>query len=98
MGSEDDSIDQKSAFRGRLAAENPGPESHVLFRELSSQITDALRKIAMDLRPVAGVVREIQGRKVLVSIYQGGVVLFSAIPFSAPKKTPHQTPPGSGVS
>jgi RNA polymerase sigma factor (sigma-70 family) len=39
--SEDDSIDQKSAFGGRLAAENPGPESHVLFRELSSQITDA---------------------------------------------------------
>jgi hypothetical protein len=26
----------------------------------------------MDLRPVAGVVREIQGRKVLVAIYQGG--------------------------
>jgi hypothetical protein len=27
---------------------------------------------AMDLRPVAGLVREIQGRKVLVAIYQGG--------------------------
>jgi RNA polymerase sigma-70 factor (ECF subfamily) len=48
--SEDDPIDQKSAYGKRLAAENPGPESHVLFRELNAQITGALRKIPEEFR------------------------------------------------
>lgn len=46
----DDSTNQESDQWGRLAAENPGPESHVLFRELNSQITDALRKIPEEFR------------------------------------------------
>jgi len=46
----DDSTNQESDQWGRLAAENLGPESHVLFRELNSQITDALRKIPEEFR------------------------------------------------
>jgi len=46
----DDSRNQESDQWGRLAAENPGPESHVLSRELNSQITDALRKIPEEFR------------------------------------------------
>jgi RNA polymerase sigma-70 factor (ECF subfamily) len=48
--SADDPIGQKFAFGEESAAENLGPESLVLFRELSSQIADALRKIPEEFR------------------------------------------------
>ena len=46
----DDASDEKSDHWEHLAAENPGPESHVLRGELYSKIADALRKIPEEFR------------------------------------------------
>lgn len=37
-------------FWGRAPTDNPGPEGHVLLRELGTKITDALRKIPKEYR------------------------------------------------
>jgi len=42
--------EEGSGYWERLAAENPGPEHHVLLRELNTQITDALGKIPEEFR------------------------------------------------
>jgi RNA polymerase sigma-70 factor, ECF subfamily len=48
--SAEDVTEQESDYWERLPAENPGPESHVLQRELSTQITDGLRRIPEEFR------------------------------------------------
>jgi anti-sigma factor (TIGR02949 family) len=62
--------------RGELSVrrtENPDEIVEQLTRAVSGRFHPmAYDLTAMNLRPVAGVVREIHGRKILVAIYQGG--------------------------
>ncbi len=46
----DDSTDEESGYWKGISSENPGPESHVLLRELNAHITDVLRKIPEEFR------------------------------------------------
>ena len=48
----DDSFAAKneSDYWEKVPAENPGPESHILLKELSAKISDALRKIPEEFR------------------------------------------------
>jgi RNA polymerase sigma-70 factor, ECF subfamily len=48
--STDDPAGQESNDWKHRPAENPGPESQVLFKELSSNITDALKRIPEEFR------------------------------------------------
>jgi RNA polymerase sigma-70 factor (ECF subfamily) len=48
--STDDPAVQESDYWKRSPAENPGPESQVLFKELSTNITDALKRIPEEFR------------------------------------------------
>jgi RNA polymerase sigma-70 factor, ECF subfamily len=48
--STDDPAGQGSDYWERSPAENPGPESQVLLRELSANITDALKRIPEEFR------------------------------------------------
>ena len=48
--STDDAAGQESHYWERSPAENPGPESQVLLKELSGAITDALKKIPEEFR------------------------------------------------
>ncbi len=42
--------DEGSDYWDRVPAQNPGPESHILLKERSAKITDALRKIPGEFR------------------------------------------------
>ena len=44
------SKDTESAYWEKVPADNPGPESHLLLKELSTKISDALRKIPEEFR------------------------------------------------
>lgn len=46
----DDPTDPESNYWKRVPAEKPGPESHVLLRELNAHITDVLRRIPEEFR------------------------------------------------
>jgi RNA polymerase sigma-70 factor (ECF subfamily) len=48
--STDDPADQESGHWKELPSDNPGPESHVLRRELNAQISAVLRKIPEEFR------------------------------------------------
>jgi RNA polymerase sigma-70 factor, ECF subfamily len=48
--STDDPAGAESAYLQRSPAENPGPESQVLLKELSTNITDALKRIPEEFR------------------------------------------------
>jgi RNA polymerase sigma-70 factor (ECF subfamily) len=48
--STDDPARQESDYWERRPAENPGPENQVLLKELSSNITDALKRIPEEFR------------------------------------------------
>jgi RNA polymerase sigma-70 factor (ECF subfamily) len=48
--STDDPASQESDYWDRSPAENPGPENQVLINELSSNITDALKRIPEEFR------------------------------------------------
>jgi RNA polymerase sigma-70 factor, ECF subfamily len=48
--STDDPAGQESDYWKRGPAENPGPESQVLLKELSANITDALKRIPEEFR------------------------------------------------
>jgi RNA polymerase sigma-70 factor (ECF subfamily) len=48
--STDDPASQESDYWKRSSTENPGPESQVLFKELSANITDALKRIPEEFR------------------------------------------------
>jgi RNA polymerase sigma-70 factor, ECF subfamily len=48
--STDDPAYEESDYWKGLPVENPGPESHVLSRELNAQITDVLRRIPGEFR------------------------------------------------
>jgi len=41
---------EESSYWEKVPAENPGPESHLLLKELSTKISDALRKIPEEFR------------------------------------------------
>ena len=41
---------ERSAYQERAATENPGPESHILRKELNLKITDALKKLPEEFR------------------------------------------------
>jgi len=41
---------EESSYWEKVPAENPGPESHLLLKELSAKISDALRKIPEEFR------------------------------------------------
>ena len=41
---------EKSDYQERVATENPGPESHILRKELNLKITDALKKLPEEFR------------------------------------------------
>jgi anti-sigma factor (TIGR02949 family) len=67
-------------LKGELPAQRAKP--HEIVEQLTRTVGGRFHPMgydltAMDLRPVAGLVREIQGRKILVAIYQGqGGTLF----------------------
>ena len=46
----DDPTDEESGYWKGISSENPGPESHVLLRELNAHITDVLRRIPEEFR------------------------------------------------
>jgi RNA polymerase sigma-70 factor, ECF subfamily len=46
----DDPTDEESEYWKGIPSENPGPESHVLLRELNAHITDVLRRIPEEFR------------------------------------------------
>ena len=46
----DDPASQESDYWKRSSTENPGPESQVLLKELSANITDALKRIPEEFR------------------------------------------------
>jgi RNA polymerase sigma-70 factor, ECF subfamily len=48
--STDDAASQESDYWKRSSTENPGPESQVLLKELSANITDALKRIPEEFR------------------------------------------------
>jgi RNA polymerase sigma-70 factor (ECF subfamily) len=48
--STDDPASQESDYWKRSSTENPGPESQVLLKELSANITDALKRIPEEFR------------------------------------------------
>lgn len=48
--SSDDPVYKESDSEQALPGRNPGPESHLLARELSAQVTDILRKIPAEFR------------------------------------------------
>jgi RNA polymerase sigma-70 factor (ECF subfamily) len=48
--STDDPAGQESDYWTQRPAEHPGPESHVLLRELNAHITDVLRRIPEEFR------------------------------------------------
>ena len=48
--STDGAMEQESSYYEQLPAENPGPESHALLKELKFQITDALKRIPAEFR------------------------------------------------
>ena len=48
--STDDPAGEESDYLQRSPAENPGPESQVLLKELSTNITDALKRIPEEFR------------------------------------------------
>ncbi len=49
---EDNSVDEEEAsdYWEKIPAENPGPESHILLKELNAKIADVLRKIPEEFR------------------------------------------------
>lgn len=42
--------DENTAYWEKASAESPGPESHILRKELTAKITDALKKIPEEFR------------------------------------------------